>query len=204
MFIQLILYFILLILFEYCTGSLNDAGIFQWSDLGQALNNNEILLPEPRNLPGTNISCPFYIIGDGAFPLKQYLMKPYTRVNNLTPEEEVFNYRLSRARLTIERAFGILTKKWRILDNSLDMLLPNLDTIIMSLVCLHNFLITDELDMEDADKKYNHDNYEIVNNEDEIGIYVGDNRDGPMHMRNRLKDYFMSEYGQVPWQQERT
>ncbi|OXU17210.1 hypothetical protein TSAR_015123 [Trichomalopsis sarcophagae] len=183
--------------------SLNDAGIFQWSDLGLALENKEILLPEATNFPGTNILYPFYIIGDGTFALKKYLMKPYTRVKNLTAEEEVFNYRLSRATLTIERAFGIFSKKWKIIDNSLDMLLPHVDTIIMCLVCLHNVLITDELNMEDAEKRYNLDNYEIVNNEDEIEIYVGDDRDGPIHMRNRLKDFFMSEYVRVSWQQQR-
>lgn len=191
----------LLILF-YFAGSLNDAGIFQWSDLGQAVNNNLINLPEPRNLPGTNIRCPYYIIGDGAFPLRKYLMKPYTRVHNLSAEEEVFNYRLSRARLQIERAFGILTKKWRILESALDWKLINCDTLVMSLICLHKFLITNEMDMEDPQKRYKLQRYEIVNPTDEIRIYLGDNREDAVHMRNRLKDYFMSSYGRVPWQEQ--
>ncbi|XP_031784196.1 uncharacterized protein LOC116417109 [Nasonia vitripennis] len=95
-------------------GSSNDAGVFQWSDSGQALNLGQIDLPTPTALPRTDTICPYFIVAVGAFPLKDYLMKPYTRVMNLPIDQKIFNYRLSRARLVIECAFGLLTKKWRI------------------------------------------------------------------------------------------
>lgn len=60
------------LLFIYFTGSLNDAGIFQSSDFGRALEANEVDIPGPAMLPNSNIKCLYYFIADGGFPLKHY------------------------------------------------------------------------------------------------------------------------------------
>lgn len=83
-----------------CNGKQSDGGVFQQSSLFEALENN--LLP-----PG---GC---LVGDDAFPLKTYLMKPYSKIT-LSLEQKVFNYRLSRARRIVENAFGILASRFRI------------------------------------------------------------------------------------------
>ena len=78
----------------------------------------------------------------------------------------MFNYRLSRARLVVECAFGILTKKWKILESAIDFKLQTTETIVMALICLHNFIITEETDFhDDVDNNANHKNG--------IGIYQG-------------------------------
>ncbi|XP_063365980.1 uncharacterized protein LOC134654469 [Cydia amplana] len=66
----------------------------------------------PQNLPGSNVKLPYVLVGDEAYPLKTYLMRPYPSTN-LNTEKRIFNKRLSRARVTIENAFGILSNKWR-------------------------------------------------------------------------------------------
>jgi len=48
--------------------------------------------------------------GDEAYPLEAYLMQPFARTD-VSCEECVFNYSLSRARRCVECAFGILTAK---------------------------------------------------------------------------------------------
>ena len=53
----------------------------------------------------------FYnLVGDDAFPLYSYLMKPYFR-GHLSQEEHVTNYRISRARRTSENAFMSTCKR---------------------------------------------------------------------------------------------
>ncbi|KAJ8050277.1 hypothetical protein HOLleu_03415 [Holothuria leucospilota] len=65
------------------------------------------------NLSETGSQLPFVIVGDEAFPLKPYLMKPYAaRIFN--QERRIFNYRLSRARRVSENAFGILASRFRV------------------------------------------------------------------------------------------
>ena len=51
------------------------------------------------------------IVGDDAFPLKTYLMKPYP-TRNIELNQRIFNYRLSRVRRIVETVFGILTSRF--------------------------------------------------------------------------------------------
>ena len=94
-------------------GSNNDAGILQNCDFGKAFENlpTRLQIPKP-NLVGDK-ELPFVLLGDDIFPLKPWLMKPFPGTK-LDESQRIYNYRLSRARQTIENAFGILSANWRI------------------------------------------------------------------------------------------
>jgi hypothetical protein len=72
--------------------------------------NSESTLPKPASFEGSVTEMPFAILADEACPLTTYLMKPFAR-KDLSYEERVFNYRLSRASTCNECAFGILRAK---------------------------------------------------------------------------------------------
>lgn len=40
---------------------------------------NPMNIPEPTPFPGTDVPIPFYVIGDGAFPLATHMMKPFAQ-----------------------------------------------------------------------------------------------------------------------------
>ena len=66
-------------------------------------------------------------------------MKPYPGAN-LSYEEKIFNYRLSRARRIVENAFGILVSRFRIFEKAISTKIETVDHIVYAACSLHNWL----------------------------------------------------------------
>ena len=84
-----------------------------------------------------------YIVGDEAFPLKPYLMRPYPG-RKLPESKAIYNYRLSRARRVIENCFGILASRWKIFCRPIIAVPEHAVVCTKAAVMLHNFLHTTE------------------------------------------------------------
>ena len=99
-------------------------------------------LPDDCPLPGTSSpSLPYVIVGDEAFPLKNYLLRPFP--GEFLPEPQaIYNYRLSRARQIIEDSFGILAVRWRIFRRPIIAQPGNVVLYTKATIALHNFLST--------------------------------------------------------------
>lgn len=115
-----------------------DGSVFASSKYGRRLLHGELGLPQSCALPHGEF-VPYFIVGDAAFPLKPNLMRPTTGMN-LPAVQEHFNYRLSRARRTIENAFGILAARWRILLVPLHLHPKVAENVVKATVVLHNFV----------------------------------------------------------------
>ena len=88
------------------TGRQSDGSVYANCFLGNAIQLNTLKLPTDGNMPiGSQMNLPYVFIGDNAFALKTNMMKPYP-FQNLPLDEKVFNYRLSRARRTIENVWN--------------------------------------------------------------------------------------------------
>jgi len=124
-------------------GKQSDGGTFLTSDLFSFIDGKRIIFPEPDFLPHNNVIAPYVMLGDEAYPLLPYLMKPYER-NSLTDRRRGFNERLSRARKTVECAFGILYSKWRIISKAIETEVELADKIVKYICVLHNTIIEKE------------------------------------------------------------
>lgn len=94
-----------------------DGGVFRNTSLHKKLEQNELNIPKDEPLPSKTEMMPYVFIGDGAFALSKYTMKPYSGVYEKGNSKRIFNYRLSRARRIVENVFGIMSSVFRVLLN---------------------------------------------------------------------------------------
>lgn len=178
-------------------GKSSDGGIFANSSLGKALQRGSLNVPENSTIPNTEIQVPYVIVADEAFPLKNYLMRPYPG-DNLDDRKRNFNYRLSRARRTSENTFGILTQKFRLYNRRIQACPKNVDYIILASCLLHNFI-----------KKYDSCTYNYVNQQvdftrkghtlQNLHLQGGNATTDAFRTREIFTEYFNSEAGSLPW-----
>ncbi|CAM5073258.1 unnamed protein product [Natator depressus] len=115
-------------------GKVHDTRIFRNSGLFQKLQE-ETLFPDQKITVG-DVEMPIVILGDTAYPLMPWLMKPYT--GSLDSSQELFDYRLSKCRMVVECAFGCLKAHWRSLLTRLDLSDTNIPTVITACCALHD------------------------------------------------------------------
>lgn len=180
-------------------GRNNDAGIFSCSSLAKALESNSVNIPAERNLPNTNISLPYMLVGDEAFPLKKYLIKPYPQ-RGLKEPEKVFNYRLSRARRVSENAFGILVHRFRVLSHAISLQPEVASCVVECCVALHNFLRSEKDVAYAQDIRQRGVRWCRDSPEERQSFFTSNNSSVfARQIRDKLCDYFCGP-GQVPWQ----
>lgn len=120
-------------------GSVSDGGVIKTTAFYRKMMSGELNLPPPSDLPGTSTPAPFVFVGDSAFAINRNIMKPYP-FKNISPEQRIFNYRLSRARRVVENTFGILAARFRIFRSSIAIDIENVDAIVLACCSLHNYL----------------------------------------------------------------
>ncbi|XP_046407497.1 protein ALP1-like [Ischnura elegans] len=190
-------------------GRVNDAGVFRDCSLRAALTSNRLDVPPGKPLPGRQRDTPYVIVGDDAFPLQPYLMKPYPE-RGLSQSQRVFNYRLSRARRVVENAFGILSNRFRIFLSPINLSVEKVEKITLACLALHNFLRTKKdtsyvcsglVDEETADGLLIPGMWRNDPRLHNPLVRQGGNRahNSALVIREEFTNYFNGE-GQVPWQ----
>ncbi|XP_065356336.1 uncharacterized protein LOC135950730 [Calliphora vicina] len=130
-------------------GRASDVVVLKNSSLQQAMNQGKLNFPDDEALPGQVAKTSYFFIGDDIFGLDRNMMKAYNRNRKLTTPEEIFNYRLSRARMTVEMAFGRLANRFRIFHRPIEVDLLTTDKIVQTCCVLHNFLTKSSFDFHD-------------------------------------------------------
>ncbi len=199
-----------------CQGSASDGGVFRDTVLRQLLDEEDLGLPPPEPLPGTEDNpFPYYIVGDEAFPLKTWLLKPVPR-KNLDIPSRVYNYRISRARRVVENAFGLLSHRFRCFLTTMPQRPTRVTYITMAACVLHNIL-RDRVGVHHARDNEVMDREDPQTHDVAEGVWRGDrqlhdlgeplrhgnaSRDAKA-ARDYLRDWVNSPAGSVPWQLEK-
>lgn len=185
---------------------LSDGSVFSSSNIGIAMENNIINLPAARQLPGT----------DKLFP---YMVIPYPR-GAIQMQERIANYRISQARRIIENAFGITTTRFRLFRRAIT---ANVEVHVATeatraVIVLHNYLMAEKFFSNNAycppdfvDLEHNGTIREGAwrqenncNSGFQDGRSMGSNSYSMAAkvIRHNFRDYFISNAGAVPWQND--
>ena len=183
-------------------GRNSDGGAFRVSRISQLLGNNANF-PDRAILRNddTEDAFPYYFVCDNAFPLQKNLMRPFPE-RNVTNIKRVYNYRISRARKTIECTFGMMVQKFPILLAPIKC--RNYKTIVSIIKCvciLHNFVRS-----KDGEPYAVHDIDETRTNAGAGNLPMPsgdlhiDTTSSPQILREYLMNYFVKPRVALPWQ----
>ncbi|KAL2087270.1 hypothetical protein ACEWY4_018329 [Coilia grayii] len=117
-------------------GSVHDARVLRNSKVFALAEDCDLFPDDTRDIHGTPV--PIMLLGDPAYPLLPWLIKGYPESGQLPREKRHFNYRLSRARMVVECAFGRLKGRWRCLLKRLDVDILAVVHIVGAACVLHN------------------------------------------------------------------
>ncbi|XP_030844777.1 putative nuclease HARBI1 [Strongylocentrotus purpuratus] len=187
------------------TGSGSDAGVFNESPFKAAIEAVKL------NLPEADQPLEYFHVGEDAFALKTWLMKPLP-LRNMTHQQRVYNYRLSRARRVVENAFGLLAARFRCLLVTLPLTPDRVIKITHACCVLHNLLLLKNptIDVAIIDQEDPQHNHEIIPGSwrqdahlpDMEHLYRGNASIAAKEQRNYLMEYVNSPVGSVPWQDD--
>ncbi len=162
------------------------------------MQEHTLNLPPASLIPTINDPIPYVFVGDEAFHLSENLMRPYPR-RSVTDkyENRVFNYRLSRARQTVECSFGILASRFRVFHSPFECKVSTVVKIVKATCVLHNYLKNTPIlqiggDVAEQDVPQNQ----------LCPLQQSNVRSGSQafSVRKNFTEYFNSPGGSVPWQ----
>lgn len=122
-------------LFTHCyaghVGSVHDARVFRNSPLFEFIQRPDEYFPLNSHL-----------IGDAAYSVHPHVMVPFRDNGHLTARQNNFNYCLSSTCMAIERAFGLLKVRFRILLDCLPLTdITKIPQFIIACCVIHNICI---------------------------------------------------------------
>ena len=138
-------------------GSMHDARVLRLTELFDAAENEDFLMEPTLDVNGTVIRP--LIVGDSAYPLKTWLLRPFKDNGTLDQHQRYFNKQLSKARVVSEHAFGSTKNRWRVLQKRLDEQSDRVPDTIFACCVLHNICILrgDQYDNGSDDEDDNSD-----------------------------------------------
>ncbi|XP_030612228.1 protein ANTAGONIST OF LIKE HETEROCHROMATIN PROTEIN 1 [Archocentrus centrarchus] len=117
-------------------GSVHATQVLQQSQLWEKLSDGQLLNQNKMSISGRDIG--HYLLGDPAYPLQAWLMKPFSDTGRLTTQQQIYNYSISGARSVVEMAFGRLKGRWRCLLKRSNCNLKLTKKMVLACCVLHN------------------------------------------------------------------
>ena len=121
-------------------GSLHDARVLRRSPIFRKAENDVA-----KMFPNET-----YLLGDSAYPCLNWLITPFKDNGHLSRAERNFNFKLSRSRVKVEHAFGLLKGRFRRLTHLTQVQVESIPKVVTACCVLHNICFLqnpDEMDV---------------------------------------------------------
>ncbi|KAI5070938.1 hypothetical protein GOP47_0013189 [Adiantum capillus-veneris] len=119
-------------------GGVHDSSHFKGCDLYAQLKRREALDRPLLHIKGEIVRP--YLIADSVYKARMFLVKPYRmKAGRFLREKRDFDSKISKGRVKVENAFGLLKNRWRILRD-LNVDLSFAPTMIGACCFLQNFV----------------------------------------------------------------
>ncbi|KAK3888199.1 hypothetical protein Pcinc_007730 [Petrolisthes cinctipes] len=126
---------------------------------------------------------PGHLLGDSGYPCRHYLLTPL--LNPQGRKEEKYNRSHIQTRNTIERAFGVLKKRFACLGKVMRTKQDTTKAIIVACFVLHNLAVTtgviDPIEMLEVNDEFQHA---------DAPVYAGNRNNDHGKRRAIINDYF--------------
>nr|CDJ82456.1 hypothetical protein LOC100574409 [Haemonchus contortus] len=101
-------------------GRVGDAGVYMRSNIKTLIDNNDHLFPPTRDLRNVG-PVQYHILVDCGFAQGYRFVRPHTHARADTPSKRRFNAKHSGARQVVESTFGILSRRFGLLQTTIQM-----------------------------------------------------------------------------------
>ena len=165
-------------------GSLHDARVFSLSPIYNIAVDRELMNGPSRQINGISVG-PLLAV-DSAYPLSSMALKQFSTRRRLTGTQARSNKQFCSLRSVIERAFGLLKNRWRLLFKLNEQQLENVVRSITAACVLHNFCILNDDSGED---------FMVEDHPNGLNLFVDvatNTADGE-DIRNAIMDYMVNE-----------
>jgi hypothetical protein len=125
-------------------GRAHDTWVLENSEFGSQLLDAESPLSRmfhanARQVGGVDV--PFLVIADSAYPCRTLILPAFKECEATSDERRTFNHKHASTRNIVERSFGQMKNRWRVLLQGLSVNAEHINDAIMACCVLHNICI---------------------------------------------------------------
>ena len=145
---------------------------------------------EGTTLPSLIESLPVgtFVIADNAYTATEHLIPVYGGLERFEPGKDDTNFYFLQVRFHVERAFGIMKKRFGILSRPLNVSMNNVGPLLMSIARIHNYTLT-----HTRDDEFFHENVtvELCDPNEDVQYSFAGSPNGHLSLRKILHERVM-------------
>ncbi|XP_055056402.2 putative nuclease HARBI1 isoform X1 [Misgurnus anguillicaudatus] len=117
-------------------GSKDDSSVLRKSHLWTWATTSDAFSSRVKDVCGTDVG--YFILGDSAYPLQRWLLKPYPGTGRITDGQELYNAKTNQAHCVVKQAFGRLKGRWKCISKKNNCSVNLVIDMVEACCTLHN------------------------------------------------------------------